>query len=134
MAGKSKTALVQPIPDYQVLFILLTLLSAQLAICFSASRYSIAVVEWRSGLRLRMEALYRRIGWNGSGIAGTGAAFSRLFTTRANYGFPAPPNFLTEQRTANWAAKTSRGSCCPEVSNQAVARRRGTTLHALADE
>jgi hypothetical protein len=97
-----------------------------------------------SGLRLEMDALYRRIGWNGSGIAtplfegfqstarfgawdfdalvkrriggrsihpyvGAGAEFRRFFTTRANYVFPGPPNFLTEQLTAELGHKNIAG-------------------------
>ena len=97
-----------------------------------------------AGLSLEMDALYRRIGWNGSGIAtplfegfqstarfgawdfdalmkrriggqgihpyaGAGAAFRRLFTTRANYVFPSPPSFLTEQLTAELGHKNIAG-------------------------
>jgi hypothetical protein len=97
------------------------------------------------GLRLEVDALYRRIGWNGSRIAtplfeafqstarfgawdfdallkhhiggsgilpyvGAGAAFRRLFTTRANYVFPGPPpRFLTEQMTAELNHKNIAG-------------------------
>jgi hypothetical protein len=97
-----------------------------------------------SGLSLEMDALYRRIGWNGSGIAtplfegfqstarfgawdfdalvkrrigghgihpyaGAGAAFRRLFTTRANYVFADRPDFLTEQLTAELGHKNIAG-------------------------